>query len=109
MKKNNTKALIIGFLLLFFVISTWARSVGNVRGGFYSNDLGWIGNSPTVAKSQRAGINTKYALWTFLIVLGVGGYLYVNKNNNKETSLNNDIQSEIDSLKAKITDLENKQ
>lgn len=103
MKNNNITALFIGFILLFLIIKAWTNDINNVKiGKEYS--YGWVGNSPPMANSQRTGINTKYALWTFLVVLGVGDCLYANrsKNTNKD-----DIQSKIDSLKAQITDLEN--
>lgn len=115
MKKNNITALFIGFILLFLIVKAWTNDINNVQigkeysyrwNGYFSkgHSSGWNGNSPSMANSQRAGINTKYALWTFLVVLGVGGCLYANrsKNTNKD-----DIQSKIDSLKAQITDLEN--
>ncbi len=99
MKRRNV-ILIIGFILLFFIIDAWTGKIDSIQSKFY-NDMGTLVINTQPIYSEMKNNNIKFGLWTAFIVVGIGCFLYINKNTTTK-------QSEIDTLKAKIAELENK-
>ncbi|MCO1601600.1 hypothetical protein [Desulfosporosinus nitroreducens] len=116
MKKSIKIVIVGGFILLLLIINSWTKQLSEVRIGKEYESIGWMGNSPEMAASLRSGINQKYGLWTIIVVLGTVVFIYINKDKNAskskllmfESTQPSNLQSEIDTLKAKIAELEKK-